>query len=107
MGSGGNPRAGHPHHGAVLRSPMKCAAKVARVFDPPGSARRGSGSMPNPSSGVCSMKFAALTEEQEAPAASGTAQEPKATTKASAAPQKPHLARAKTKLGKKATVAKN
>ena len=42
------------------------------------------------------------TEEQAVQAATGTAQEPKATTKATVAPRKPHVAPAKAKPGKKA-----
>ena len=43
------------------------------------------------------------TEEQNTQAATAPAQEPKATTKASVAPRKPHVAPAKAKSGKKAT----
>ena len=46
------------------------------------------------------------TEEQAVQAASGTAQEPKASTKANVAPRKPPVAPAKAKSGKKATPAK-
>ena len=42
------------------------------------------------------------TEEQAVQAATATAQEPKATTKATVAPRKPHVAPAKAKPGKKA-----
>ena len=44
------------------------------------------------------------TEEQAVQAATGTAQEPKATTKANVAPRKPHVAPAKAKSGKISTV---
>ena len=43
------------------------------------------------------------TEEQAVQAATGIAQEPKATPKATVAPRKPHVAPSKTKSGKKAT----
>ena len=43
------------------------------------------------------------TEEQAVQAATGTAQEPKATTKAKVAPRKPHVAPSKAKSGNKAT----
>ena len=46
------------------------------------------------------------TEEQTAPAASGAAQEPKATTKANVATRKPRVALSKAKSGKQATPAK-
>ena len=46
------------------------------------------------------------TEEQTTLAATGTAQEPKATAKANAAPQKGRVAPSKAKSGKKATPAK-
>src|SRR5579862_441594 len=46
------------------------------------------------------------TEEQTAKAASGATQEPKATTKANAAPRKPRVAPSKGKSGKKTTPAK-
>ena len=43
------------------------------------------------------------TEEQAVQAGTGTAQEPKATTKAKVAPRKPHVAPSKAKSGNKAT----
>jgi uncharacterized protein DUF3489 len=46
------------------------------------------------------------TEEQTTLAASGAAQEPKANTKANAAPRKPRVAPSKPKSGKKTTSAK-
>jgi Protein of unknown function (DUF3489) len=46
------------------------------------------------------------TEEQTTPAASGAAQEPKATTKANVAPRKPRVAASKGKSGKKTTPTK-
>jgi hypothetical protein len=46
------------------------------------------------------------TEEQSTLAASGPAQEPKATTKAAVAPRKPRVAPSKAKSGKKTTAAK-
>jgi len=46
------------------------------------------------------------TEEQSTLAASGAAQEPKATTKANVAPRKPRVAPSKAKSGKHATPAK-
>src|SRR5712692_11432211 len=46
------------------------------------------------------------TEEQTIPAASGAAQEPKATTKANVAPRKPRVAASKVKSGKKTTPTK-
>ena len=45
------------------------------------------------------------TEEQSTPAATASAQEPKATTKATVAPRKPRVAPAKGKSGKKTTSA--
>jgi hypothetical protein len=54
--------------------------------------------------GECEMTT--TTEEQSAPAATGTAQEPKATTKANTRAQKPHVAPSKRRSGKKTTSAK-